>query len=124
MIAAAASIRSPSITEIAFQIIAPGTLSAASVHGTRFGWEKNWSGRRDSNPRPQPWQGEIATSGYLDLLRNNALLCEGVRDLAAVSNRTGVKCNASGGKGVKAGTGNREVTAQAGFYRPCRFPTA
>jgi hypothetical protein len=21
-----------------------------------FGWE-NWSGRRDSNPRPQPWQG-------------------------------------------------------------------
>jgi hypothetical protein len=73
---------------------------------------------------PNLGKGEIATSGYLDLLRNNALLCEGVRDLAAVSNRTGVKCNASGGKGVKAGTGNREVTAQAGFYRPCRFPTA
>src|SRR3954463_2208320 len=30
----------------------------ASVTGTENGWIRtDWSGRRDSNPRPQPWQG-------------------------------------------------------------------
>src|SRR4051794_17458160 len=40
-------------------VVSSPALRGASACGCRSDlmWEKRWSGRRDSNPRPQPWQG-------------------------------------------------------------------
>ena len=35
----------------------PSTVEARKKFGSRPSASKIWSGRRDSNPRPQPWQG-------------------------------------------------------------------
>jgi hypothetical protein len=37
---------------------------------TSTSWMDGWSGRRDSNPRPSPWQGEFARHAYLGFPNN------------------------------------------------------
>src|SRR6202048_2942030 len=45
--------------------IAPATLQQEDELA-RSGWERksSWSGRRDSNPRPRPWQGRALPLSY------------------------------------------------------------
>src|ERR1700737_1969920 len=49
--------------------IAPATLQQEDELA-RSGWEgkSSWSGRRDSNPRPRPWQGRALPLSYTRIL--------------------------------------------------------
>jgi hypothetical protein len=46
---------------------------------TLISFGKNWSGRRDSNPRPQPWQGCALPLSYARALRGGVLGCRSAR---------------------------------------------
>ena len=48
--------------------------------------EGDWSGRWDSNPRPQPWQAVVAVFGDFGRVHSFALECAGVRDRTPVAN--------------------------------------
>src|SRR5699024_5291853 len=45
--------------------------SANSATPANMVFHKRWSGRRDSNPRPPPWQGGVLPLNYFRLLINN-----------------------------------------------------
>jgi hypothetical protein len=38
------------------------------MSGPRHRFQRHWSGRRDSNPRPQPWQGCALPLSYTRIL--------------------------------------------------------
>src|SRR5699024_12338388 len=45
--------------------------SANSATPANMVFNNRWSGRRDSNPRPPPWQGGVLPLNYFRLLINN-----------------------------------------------------
>ena len=44
------------------------------------GIERNWSGKRDSNPRPSPWQGDALPLSYSRKTEKNEDDLEGIRE--------------------------------------------
>src|SRR5204863_5157313 len=56
-----------------------GRLIARRREGNvRAGQERLWSGRRDSNPRPRPWQGRALPLSYTRIRRIHIMAGEGV----------------------------------------------
>src|SRR6201987_4063182 len=51
---------------------------------------ENWSGRWDSNPRPQPWQGCALPLSYTRGPKRRRLLCQKTPRFA--TSRTGLMC--------------------------------
>ena len=45
------------VVHVFSRLFAPLTAQRKTAENLRFSAVLNWSGRRDSNPRPQPWQG-------------------------------------------------------------------